>query len=74
MTSNGYTLPFGPEGKSSLVDSPPWHFASDVIQVVYRTDPEAVGAVLPPPLEPGPEPDRVTVRVTEVISVSDGDP
>ena len=74
MTSNGYTPPFGREGKSSLVDHPPWHFAADVIQVVFRADPEAVRAVLPPPLEPGPEPDRVTVRVTEVISVSDGDP
>ncbi len=74
MTAPGYTPPFGPEGKSGIVDHPPWHFASDVIQVVYRADPEAVRRVLPPPLEPGPEPDRVTARVTEVISVSDGDP
>ena len=74
MSRTGYTLPFGPQGRSSLVDDPPWHFASDVLQIVYRTDPEAVRAVLPAPLEPGPEPDRVTVRVTEVISVGDGDP
>ncbi len=73
-TSRGYTPPFGPAGQSSIVDDPPWHFASDVIQVVYRADPEAVRAVLPPPLEHGPEPDRVTVRVTEVISVGDHDP
>ncbi len=71
---HGYTPPFAPKGRSSLVDHPPWHFASDVLQVVYRADPEAVRAVLPAPLELGPEPDRVTVRVTEVISVSDADP
>ncbi|MGI0071302.1 MAG: acetoacetate decarboxylase family protein [Thermoplasmata archaeon] len=69
-----YTPPFGPAGTSSIVDHPPWHFASDVIQVVYRTDPEAVRSLLPAPLEPGPEPDRVSVRVTEVISVGDSDP
>ena len=29
---------------------------SDSLEAVYVTDPEVVAAVLPPPLEPGPEP------------------
>jgi len=33
--------------------------------VVYRTDPATLAAVLPPPLEPPPEP-RVHARVTEI--------
>jgi acetoacetate decarboxylase len=70
----GYTMPFSPEGRAALVDAPPWHFASDVLQVVLRVDAEEVSRLLPPPLTPGPEPDRISVRVTEVISVSDGDP
>jgi acetoacetate decarboxylase len=70
----GYTLPFSPHGRASIVDDPPWHFASDAIQLVLRVNPTAVRDLLPPPLEPGSPPDRVTVRVTEVISVSEGDP
>ena len=35
------------------------------LEVVYRTDPEVLAAVLPPPLEPPDEP-RVHARVTEI--------
>jgi acetoacetate decarboxylase len=35
------------------------------LEVVYRTDPDALAAVLPPPLEAPPEP-RVHARVTEI--------
>jgi acetoacetate decarboxylase len=35
------------------------------LEVVYRTDPAILAAVLPPPLAPPPEP-RVHVRVTEI--------
>ena len=29
---------------------------SDSLEAVYETDPDVIVAVLPPPLEPGPEP------------------
>ena len=29
---------------------------SDSLEAVYETDPDVIAAVLPPPLEPGPEP------------------
>jgi len=38
---------------------------SEAVTVLYETDPEIVAAVLPPPLEPGPEP-LVRVTITRV--------
>ena len=38
---------------------------SQAVTAVYETDPEIVAAVLPPPLEPGPEP-LVRVTITRV--------
>src|SRR5205085_1984139 len=35
------------------------------LEVVYRTEPDALAAALPPPLEPPDEP-RVHVRITEI--------
>ena len=35
------------------------------LEVVYRTDPDALAAILPPPLSPPPEP-RVHVRCTDI--------
>ncbi|MFH8991314.1 acetoacetate decarboxylase family protein [Streptomyces sp. NPDC017940] len=49
----GYTLPLSPDGRSSLVPSPPWHFSGDVLYVAFRTDPEVVRAFLPPALRQG---------------------
>lgn len=43
----GYTPPRTPLGKSSLVPSPPWHYAGNVLAVEYRTDPESAAAFLP---------------------------
>ena len=73
-TNAGYTMPYTPTGKASLVEHPPWHFASDVIEIVYRTNPEDVRRILPPPLMPGDQPDLVTARVTEITSVSENNP
>lgn len=43
----GYSLPFSPTGRSSLVPPPPWHFSGEVLLVEYRADPEAVRSFLP---------------------------
>jgi acetoacetate decarboxylase len=38
---------------------------SEAVTAVYETDPEVIAAVLPPPLEPGPEP-LVRITITRV--------
>jgi acetoacetate decarboxylase len=40
---------------------------SRAVTAVYETDPEVVAAILPPPLEPGPEPRaRLTITTVEI--------
>jgi len=48
----GYSLPRSPEGRSSLVPAPPWHYAGEFLVLEYWADPDAVAAVLPPGLDP----------------------
>jgi acetoacetate decarboxylase len=48
----GYTAPLSPDGRAGIVPPPPWHYSGDFLIVEYRTDPAAVGALLPPELEP----------------------
>ncbi|AOT70611.1 acetoacetate decarboxylase family protein [Geosporobacter ferrireducens] len=43
----GYTLPRTPTGESSLVPSPPWHYAGNVLAVEYTADQEKAAAFLP---------------------------
>jgi len=50
MTLHGWSLPLSPEGRSSLVPPPPWHFSGDVIGIDFRGDPAAMAAVVPSPL------------------------
>ena len=50
MSLHGWSLPLSPEGRASLVPPPPWHFSGDVIAIDYRGDPEAMAAVMPPPM------------------------
>ena len=38
---------------------------SEAVTAVYETDPEIIAAVLPPPLQPGPEP-LVRITITRV--------
>ena len=38
---------------------------SEAVTAVYETDPEIIAAVLPPPLEPGPQP-LVRITITRV--------
>ena len=54
----GYSLPLSPEGLSSLVPAPPWHYVGDFLVIEYWAEPAAVAAVLPPGLEPHPDPGR----------------
>jgi len=55
----GYSLPRTPEGRSSLVPAPPWHYAGEFLVLEYWAEPDAVAAVLPPGLEPyGEDPGR----------------
>jgi enduracididine biosynthesis enzyme MppR len=58
MSLQGYSLPRSPDGRASLVQPPPWHYAGDFLVVEYWADPDAVRAVLPPGLDPHPDPGR----------------
>ena len=54
----GYSSPLSPGGGASLVPYPPWHYVGDFLVLEFWADPEAVAAVLPPGLEPHPDPGR----------------
>jgi enduracididine biosynthesis enzyme MppR len=51
----GYSLPLSPNGTSSMLTPPPWHFTGDVVMIDYRVDPEAALRFLPAELAPGPD-------------------
>jgi hypothetical protein len=50
----GFCYPLTPGGRSSLVGHLPWHYATQYLTIVYRTDPEAIASFLPEPIELGP--------------------
>lgn len=52
---NGYAVPMSPRGSAEIVGGTPWNFAVDILSVQYRTDPAAIAALLPAPLEPSRE-------------------
>ena len=52
---HGFSLPLTPEGRSSLVPSPPWHYAGDMLVIDYWCDPDAAARALPPGIEPRPD-------------------
>jgi acetoacetate decarboxylase len=52
----GFTRPFTPGGKASAIPALPWQFAGDLLLVHFRADPDALNALLPPPLEPPASP------------------
>jgi hypothetical protein len=43
----GFTPPFTPTGRSSLVPPPPWHYAGDVVSMKFLVDQRAAQALLP---------------------------
>jgi hypothetical protein len=67
----GYSVPRSPEGRSSLVPEPPWHYVGDFLVLEYWAAPEAVQAVLPPGLEPHPDPGRCAALFVDWQSCSD---
>jgi len=67
----GFSYPLTPKGVSSVVGDLPWHFGTEFLNVVYKTDPNAIAAYLPEPLEPGDEPDRVCVSFSKWWSLWD---
>ena len=48
---HGFWFPKSPEGRASIVPPPPWHYSGEMLTIEYRTDPERVRELLPPPLE-----------------------
>jgi acetoacetate decarboxylase len=70
----GFSYPLTPRGISSVVGDLPWHFGTEFLNIVYRTDPQAVAAFLPEPLAPGDEPDRVCVSFSKWWSLWDNQP
>ena len=67
----GFCYPLTPTGKASLLGEFPWHYGTEYINIAYRTDPNAIAAYLPEPLEPGPEPDMAYVAFSKWWSVWD---
>jgi hypothetical protein len=67
----GYSVPRSPEGRSSLVPAPPWHYVGDFLVIEYWAEAAAVEAVLPPGLEPHPDPGRCAALFIDWQSCSD---
>jgi acetoacetate decarboxylase len=51
----GFWYPRTGSGRASLLPAPPWHYSGDLLTVEYRTDPDRVAELLPPPLTLAPE-------------------
>ena len=71
MTLRGYTAPLSPDGRAGIVPAPPWHYSGDFLVVEYRTDPDAVAALLPPELEPADDPAAVAAIFADWQSCAD---
>ena len=56
----GFTYP-SPTGVSAVVGGLPWHFATEHLCLAYDSDPAAVAAYLPEPLQPSSDPALVIV-------------
>jgi len=56
----GFSYP-SPAGVSAVVGDLPWHFATEHLCIAYRSDPRAIAAYLPEPLQPSSEPDLVII-------------
>ena len=68
----GFVPPLSPEGRSSVVPGPPWHYSGDLLTIEYRAAPGSVARWLPDPLEPAEEdPDAVAVIFADWQSCSD---
>lgn len=63
MSLRGFTAPLSPDGRAGIVPPPPWHYSGDFLIAEYRTDPDAVEALLPPELEPAEDPGAVAAML-----------
>jgi len=70
----GYSLPLTPQGHSSLVEPPPWHFGGEIMQLAFRISKTKAKELIPPPLELTEEPGKGIVWFVEWISVSESNP
>jgi acetoacetate decarboxylase len=71
MTLEGYTVPLTPDGRSSLVPYPPWHYVGDFLVIEYWADPETAVSFLPPGLEPHPDAGRCAAVFADWQSISE---
>lgn len=71
MSLKGYTLPRTPEGRSSIIPAPPWHYSTNILLVEYRMDPAAARAFLPEDFELGEDPGFCTMFFGEYQSCTD---
>src|SRR6185312_7497466 len=71
MTLKGYTVPRTPEGRSSLVPYPPWHYVGAFLVVDYWADPEKAVEFLPDGIDPHPDPGRCAFVAADWQSCSE---
>ncbi len=71
MSLRGYTSPRTPEGRSSLVPAPPWHYAGDFLVIEFWADPVAAASFLPEGLDPHPDAGRAAALFVDWQSRSD---
>jgi acetoacetate decarboxylase len=68
----GFVPPLSPEGRSSVVPGPPWHYSGALLTIEYRAAPGSVARWLPDPVEPADDdPDAVAVIFADWQSCSD---
>lgn len=68
----GFVPPLTPEGRSSVVPGPPWHYSGDLLTIEYRAAPGSVDRWLPAGVEPAEDdPDAVAVIFADWQSCSD---
>ena len=72
MTLHGYTAPRTPDGRASLVPSPPWHYVGDFLVIDFHADPDAAASLLPEGLEPHPDAGRCAAVFVDWQSFSEG--
>lgn len=72
LLERNFSLPLSPNGTSSLVQAPPWHFGGELIEVIYRADPNTIAQFLPKPFVLVDSSPFVSIAMTDVISVKEG--